>query len=110
MCLRRQSGFRSGFQLDEAGFEIGPAQFSNQNTPTSQDILGVGAWWDINSTIGMKFTPQFQMRLIVDNVFNKQPPFPAIAGTGGNYAPGTTTYFHGILGRTLQLSADYKFF
>jgi outer membrane receptor protein involved in Fe transport len=58
----------------------------------------------------MKFTPQLQVRFIVDNVFNKQPPFPALAGTGGNYAPGTSTYFAGILGRSLQLSVDYKFY
>jgi iron complex outermembrane recepter protein len=99
-----------GFSWDWQGLFTGPANFNNQNTPTSQNILGVGAWWDINSTIGMKFTPAFQVRLIVNNVFNKQPPFPAIAGTGGNYAPGTTTYFEGILGRSLQLSADYKFY
>jgi iron complex outermembrane recepter protein len=99
-----------GFSWDWQGIFIGPAQFSNQNTPTSQNISGVGAWWLINSTLGMKITPAFQVRFIIDNVFNKQPPFPAIAGTGGNYAPGTTTYFQGILGRSLQLSADYKFF
>ena len=99
-----------GFSWDWQGIFIGPAQFSNQNTPTSQDILGVGAWWLINSTIGMKVTPAFQVRFIVDNVFNKQPPFPALAGTSGNYAPGTSTYFAGILGRALQLSVDYKFY
>jgi iron complex outermembrane recepter protein len=98
------------FSWDWQGIFIGPAQFSNQNTPTSQDILGVGAWWLINSTIGMKVTPAFQVRFIIDNVFNKQPPFPALAGTSGNYAPGTSTYFSGILGRALQLSMDYKFF
>jgi len=70
----------------------------------------VGSWWLINSTIGMKFNPQFQARLIVDNVFNKQPPFPAIAGTGGNFANATSVYFSGILGRTLLLEADYKFY
>jgi outer membrane receptor protein involved in Fe transport len=99
-----------GFSWDWQATFIGPAQFSNQNTPTSQDVLGVGSWWLINSTIGMKFSPAFQVRFIVDNVFNKQPPFPAIAGTGGNYAVATTTYFSGILGRSLQLSADYKFY
>jgi iron complex outermembrane receptor protein len=99
-----------GFSWDWQGIFIGPAQFSNQNTPTSQDILGVGSWWLINSTIGMKFTPAFQARFIVDNVFNKQPPFPAIAGTGGNFANATSVYFSGILGRTLQLEVDYKFF
>jgi outer membrane receptor protein involved in Fe transport len=99
-----------GFSWDWQGIFIGPANFNNQNTTTSQDVLGVGSWWLINSTVGMKFTPAFQMRLIVDNVFNKQPPFPAIAGTGGNFASATTAYFSGILGRTLQLEADYKFF
>jgi outer membrane receptor protein involved in Fe transport len=99
-----------GFSWDWQGIFIGPANFNNQNTTTSQDILGVGSWWLINSTVGMKFNPQFQVRFIVDNVFNKQPPFPAIAGTGGNFASATTTYFSGILGRTLQLEADYKFF
>lgn len=99
-----------GFTWDWQGIFVGPAQFSNQNTSTSQDILGVGAWWLINSTIGMKVTPSFQVRLIVDNVFNKQPPFPAIAGSGGNFAASTTAYFSGVLGRYLLLSADYKFF
>src|SRR6202042_777393 len=100
-----------GFTWDWQGLFTGPATFSNQDTPTSQNILGVGAWWDINSTIGIKFTPAFQMRLIVNNVFNKQPPFPALAdGSGGNFANSTTTYFEGILGRSLQLSADYKLY
>jgi outer membrane receptor protein involved in Fe transport len=99
-----------GFSWDWQGIFIGPAQFSNPNTPTSQDILGVGSWWLINSTIGMKFNPQFQARLIVDNVFNKQPPFPALAGTGGNFVNATSVYFSGVLGRSLLLEADYKFY
>jgi outer membrane receptor protein involved in Fe transport len=99
-----------GFTWDWQGQFIGPANFNNQNTETSQNILGVGSWWLINSTLGMKFTPAFQMRFIVNNVFNKQPPFPALAGTGGNYVPSTTTYWEGILGRNMQISFDYKFF
>jgi outer membrane receptor protein involved in Fe transport len=100
-----------GFSWDWQGIFIGPAAFSNQNTPTAQDFLGVGSWWLINSTLGMKFTPQFQARLIVDNVFNKLPPFAALAdGSGGNFANSTSIYFSGILGRSLQLSVDYKFY
>ena len=99
-----------GFSWDWQGIFIGPANFNNQNTSTSQNILGVGSWWLINSTLGMKVTPAFEVRFIVDNVFNKQPPFPALAGTGGNFVNSTTTYFSGIIGRSLQLSADYKFF
>jgi iron complex outermembrane receptor protein len=99
-----------GFSWDWQGIFIGGANFNNQNTETSQNILAVGPWWLINSTIGMKFNPQFQVRFIVDNVFNKQPPFPALATSGGNYAPATSVYFAGILGRALQLSLDYKFY
>jgi iron complex outermembrane recepter protein len=98
------------FSWDWQGIFIGPAVFSTQNLPTTQDYLGVGAWWLINSTIGMKFTPQFDTRLIIDNVFNKQPPFPALAGSGGNYSAGLSTYFSGVLGRAFQLQLTYKFY
>jgi iron complex outermembrane receptor protein len=98
-----------GFSWDWQGVFIGPAVFSNANLPTSLDYYGVGAWWLINSTIGMHFTPQFSAQLIVNNVFNKEPPFPAVAGGGVGYLSGTSTYFSGVLGRSFQLGADYKF-
>ena len=53
----------------------------------------------------MKVTPAFEVRFLVDNVFNKQPPFPALAGTGGNFVNSTTTYFSGIIGRPICLLA-----
>jgi iron complex outermembrane recepter protein len=99
-----------GFAWDWQGIFVGPANFNNQDTPTSLNILGVGAWWLINSTVSMKFTPSLEARFIVNNVFNKLPPFPATAGVAGNYSPGTTTYFQGILGRSVQLAVDYKFY
>lgn len=99
-----------GFSWDWQGIFIGPMNFNNQNATGDQDIMGVGHWWLINSTIGMKFTPQLQARLIVDNVFNKQPPLDAIQGTGGNFANATSQYFSGIIGRALQISVDYKFY
>ena len=98
-----------GFSWDWQGVFIGPAVFGTANLPTSLDYLGVGAWWLINSTVGMQFTPKFRMQLIVNNVFDKEPPFPAVAGGGVGYLSGTSTYFSGVLGRAFQLSADYKF-
>ena len=86
----------SGIFLGLAGYISSGRRISTTRTRRlRRTILGVGAWWLINSTLGMKFTPQFQMRFIVDNVFNKQPPFPALATTGGNFAPATTAYFCG---------------
>jgi iron complex outermembrane recepter protein len=99
-----------GFSWDWQGLFIGGMNFNNQNSTGDQDIMTVGHWWLINSTIGMKFTPQFQARFIVDNVFNKQPPLNAIAGTGGNFANATSQYFSGIIGRAMQVSVDYKFY
>ena len=83
---------------------------NNQLVTGDQNYMTVGHWWLINSTLGMKFTPQLQARFIVDNVFNKQPPFPALSGTGGNFANATSQYFSGIIGRALQVSVDYKFY
>ena len=43
-----------------------------------------------------------------------QPPvaitYPALSGTGGNFANATSQYFSGIIGRALQLSVDYRFY
>jgi iron complex outermembrane recepter protein len=99
-----------GFSWDWQGIFIGPMNLNNQATSIDQNYLTVGHWWLINTTIGMKFSPQLQARFIVDNVFNKEPPFPALEGTGGNFANATTLYFSGILGRALQLTLDYKFY
>ena len=85
--------------------------FNNQNTPTAQNILSVPKWWLINSTITMDVTKALELRLTVDNVFNKEPPYPSLAaGTGGNFASATSLYFAGIIGRTYLLNVDYKFY
>jgi outer membrane receptor protein involved in Fe transport len=49
------------------------------------------------------------VRFIVDNVFDREPPFPALAGTQGNFAAATTQYFSGIIGRTYLLNVEAKF-
>ena len=84
--------------------------FDNQATPVTRNISRVNPWWLMNSTLTWNATSSFQMRLIVDNVFNKEPPFPALAaGTGGNFAGATSLYFPGIIGRTYLLAVDYHF-
>ena len=66
-------------------------------------------WWLVNTTIGYEFTRSFETRLIIDNVANKEPPFPALAGIGGNFESPTSLYWPGIIGRTYLLSAAYRF-
>ena len=97
------------FSWDWQGIFVGSSNFSNLNTEFSQDYLTVGHWWLINSTLAYDVSKAFKVRLIVDNVFNKEPPFPALAGTGGNFLNATSLYFSGIIGRTYLLSADLHF-
>jgi outer membrane receptor protein involved in Fe transport len=83
--------------------------FDNSNTANSQDILRVNPWWLIDSTLSYEVSDKFTSRLIVNNVFNKEPPYPALAGTGGNNSSATSLYFPGIIGRTYLLSFSYRF-
>ena len=71
--------------------------------------MTIGHWWVINSTVGYDVSKNFKVRLIVDNVFDREPPFPALSGTGGNFLNATSLYFSGIIGRTYQLAAEMHF-
>ncbi|MDE2450574.1 MAG: TonB-dependent receptor [Gammaproteobacteria bacterium] len=84
--------------------------FSNLNTPTSQDILTVGHWWLINSSIAYALGSHVNVRLVVNNVFNKEPPAFALAGSAANFTASTSYYFAGIVGRTYLLSIDAYLF
>jgi iron complex outermembrane recepter protein len=87
---------------------IGPFRFSNDDTATSKDILGVSHWWLVNTSIGLDFSKEFSARLNINNVSDKEPPYPALAGIGGNFSSATSLYFSGIIGRTYLLSFAYK--
>jgi iron complex outermembrane receptor protein len=106
------------FSWDWQGIFLGRINFNNvnvaapnpaTNTQASQDYYSVAPWWLINSTVSYNVTKQFTVRLIVDNVFDKQPPFPALAGAQANFTPATTLYFSGIIGRAYILSANMHF-
>ncbi len=71
--------------------------------PNALEYSGVGSWWLFNASLGVDVSKQFSLRLIVDNVFDAKPPFPAPA------ANGTITYYSGILGRYFRASATAKF-
>jgi outer membrane receptor protein involved in Fe transport len=94
---------------DWQGIFIGGINFNNMNTATTQDYLAVAPWWVINSTVSYNVNKSFTVRLIVDNVFDKQPPYPALAGVQANFSNPTTLYFSGILGRTYLVSANLHF-
>lgn len=56
-----------------------------------------------NSSMGYQVNDNFRLSLIVDNVFDTKPPFPAPANGG------TVTYFDGIMGRYMRVGASVTF-
>jgi len=81
----------------------GKGAYDLDEAPNTRNITGVKDWWMINATLGVRVNQQFGLKLIVDNVFDVSPPYPAPAGGG------TTTYFSGILGRYARIAASVKF-
>ena len=47
---------------------------------------------------------KFNLRFIVDNVFNASAPFPALSVTGG-----TRPYYSGLIGRFFRVAATARF-
>lgn len=84
--------------------------FSNLNAANQQNILRVNPWWLINSTVSYDVTHTVNVQLVVNNVFDKEPPYPALAGTGGNFASAASLYFPGIIGRSYLLTVDVHLF
>jgi outer membrane receptor protein involved in Fe transport len=57
-------------------------------------------------------TSHLQVQFVVDNIFNREAPFPLPAAPPDStlgIPNGIETYFSGILGRYFVLSASYKF-
>lgn len=82
---------------------FGKSVWDADAAPGDYEINGVKAWWLFNASLGVEVKKDFELRLIVDNVFDKAPPFPAPA------AGGTITYYSGILGRYFRVAATAKF-
>lgn len=68
------------------------------------------AWWLINTSVAYAVASRVNVRLVVNNVFDKEPPWPALAGSAANFTAATSYYFAGIIGRTYQLSIDVYLF
>src|SRR5690606_22358074 len=85
------------------GHYFGSGVFDADELPGTRDFPKVPDWWLINTTVGYRFTDKLLTRLVVDNLFDKAPPFPVNAGGG------TITYYKGILGRNYSLLLNYQF-
>lgn len=82
---------------------LGKGNFDNTAAPDFQTPNSVGDVLFVNTSIAFNIAKKFQLRFVVDNVFDTKPPFPS--PTGG----GTITYFRGILGRYFRVGASVQF-
>jgi iron complex outermembrane receptor protein len=83
---------------------------SNVAPPNTYNISRVHSWWLFNSSVAYQVTSHIGLRLIVDNVFNKRPPYAATDSVAGNFFAQTSFYFSGIIGRTYMLEAHADLF
>jgi iron complex outermembrane receptor protein len=67
---------------------------------------GVGNWWVSKLTMGYQYDRRLKVQLVVDNVFDKQPPYPLPATP---YGPDFFAYWSGLLGRYFTVQASYRF-
>ncbi|MGR4891433.1 TonB-dependent receptor domain-containing protein [Sphingopyxis sp. LARHCG72] len=81
----------------------GPAVFDADASETFQDPNGVGSFVYFNAGMTYRIDKAFSIRFVVDNLFDRKPPFPS--PTGG----GTVTYFPGVLGRYFRVGASIGF-
>jgi iron complex outermembrane recepter protein len=91
---------------------VGRAVWDNSLSANNTQLQGVGNWWVQNLSLGYEATSHLQLRLVVDNVFDKQAPYPLPASPPNStlLVPNApATYFSGILGRYFLATAEFKF-
>jgi iron complex outermembrane receptor protein len=107
-----KNSFTANADYSNGGFDIlwqtqyyGPSKIDVDAPDSAYQYPGVKHWYMFNSSVGYKINKTFEVRFIVNNVFDKAPPFP-VPATGAN---STATYYAGLLGRYFKFSASSKF-
>jgi outer membrane receptor protein involved in Fe transport len=89
---------------------VGRAVWDNTLPGNNANFNGVGTWWVNNLTVGASPIENLKVQLVVNNIFDKQAPYPFPAEPpNAQLSGGLSTYYEGILGRNFVLSANYKF-
>jgi len=84
---------------------IGSAVFDNADTEFTRNISGVDDWTVVDTTVVYAFRENMDVRVTIDNLFDNDAPYPAVAS-----GAGISTYFPGIRGRfaTLTVRAFFE--
>lgn len=82
---------------------IGPAVFDPAEQPGSRDIAGVGKYAVYNTSISVRAADRLVFRFNIDNVTNRNLPYPASGSATQN------TYYGGLVGRSFLFSVNVKY-
>ena len=100
--------FTANFNYDNKGFNfLWQTQYTGQtritvNAPqTTYQYPTIGQYFMFNTSVGYAVNDKFRVRLIVDNVLDKEVPFP--------YSVSTTRYYSSIIGRYFHVNVGFDF-
>lgn len=82
---------------------FGKARYDVNEADDFRTPNSVGDVVFINAAMTFKVQDRFQLRFVVDNLFDTRPPYPSPIGGG------TITYFRGVLGRYFRVGATASF-
>ncbi|MDT0575698.1 TonB-dependent receptor [Croceicoccus sp. F390] len=85
------------------GRYIGPAQIDPNAPDNAYDVPGPDSVVFVDASVRFNVEDMFTLRLITENIFDTNAPYPVPAGGG------IVTYFDGIMGRYFKVSATTRF-
>ena len=80
------------------------AVFSNADDALSRNVSDVDDWFIIDTSVAYNLNDKVDLQLNIDNLFDEDPPFAAVAS-----ANGISAYYSGVLGRYARLTARVRF-
>jgi iron complex outermembrane receptor protein len=80
----------------------GPTRVDPNTGDGTYEFPTVSPYWMVDTSIGIKATDRFNIRLIANNVFNLGVPFP-------NTTVSQNKYYEAILGRFLRVNVTVKY-
>lgn len=80
------------------------AVFDNADTEFSRNVRGIDDWTVVDASVAYALNDNIDLQLNIDNLFDKDPPFAAVAS-----GSGITAYFSGIRGRYATFTLRARF-
>jgi len=99
---------KGGLHADWSVLFVAHAAVDNGLPADYASTQRIGAWWLNSASVAYEFGRHLRAQLNVDNVFDKEPPYPLPVVPPNFTGGGSRRYFSGIMGRYFILSAAYR--